>query len=408
MKSFFSVTPVSQVLSRRFQFPLAETEILPVRQAGQRILAEDYAAEENLPPFSRSVMDGYAVCAKSTFGACESGPQYLRITGEVEMGKPPDFSIMQGEAALIPTGGMLPKGADAVVMVEHTEKLDDTFVEIYKSVAPGAHAILRGEDYPRHQVAIPKGTRLRPQELGVLAALGKTTVEVYRKPVIAVISTGDEIVPPETRPGPGEIRDVNSTTLAALIEKENALPLSFGIVKDHPKALLDVCTRALDEADMVLLSGGSSVGVRDYTVSIFQRLPESQILAQGIAISPGKPTILAQVGIKAFWGLPGHVASAMIVFMKVVKPFIHHISGMETLEQEIRIPAYLTRNIASAQGRTDFVRVRLAMQDNLYQATPVTGKSGLIRTLAEADGLIEIDADTEGLDAGDPVWVHPV
>jgi molybdopterin molybdotransferase len=354
-------------------------------------------------------MDGYAVNAVSTFGASEANPAYLTVPGAVAMGAAPDLAAGTGEAVKIATGGMLPKGADAVVMVEHTEEVDAATIEVYKSVAPGQHVILAGEDYPAGETVLAAGRKIRSQETGLLAAVGCEKVSVYRQPVVAIISTGDEIVPTGQVPGPGQIRDINSYTLAGLVAESGGCALPLGIVRDNFKDLQQACQSALAQSDMVILSGGSSVGTRDFTIEVIAALPDSDLLAHGISISPGKPTILATAGGKPVWGLPGHVVSAMVVFEKVVKPFINRICGLADWFPAARaIPARLSRNLPSAQGRVDYVRVRLNQQADGLFAEPILGKSGLINTMVQADGLIEIDSDTEGLDQGTPVSVIPI
>jgi molybdopterin molybdotransferase len=242
----------------------------------------------------------------------------------------------------------------------------------------------------------------------MLAALGIQAAAVYKKPVIGIISTGDEIVPIGELPGPGRIRDINSYTLFGLIQQAGASPVQFGIVHDDYHSLLAVCSKALARCDMILVSGGSSVGARDFTIDVISALQDAALLFHGISISPGKPTILAKIKDKAFWGLPGHVVSAMIVFSRVVTPFIEHISGCRAPDRKLRFTARLSRNVASAQGRVDYIRVRLCDNDGTLQAEPILGKSGLINTMVQADGLIEIDMNTEGLDKGSQVEVIPL
>lgn len=404
MEDFFNVKTVEATHAYRDRFAVKSAEICRLDQCRGRILAEDIRAEENLPDFARATMDGYAIRAAASFGASEGSPAYLTIKGHIGMGEQPDFSLNPGEVARIATGGMLPRGADAVVMIEQTESLDETAIELYKSVAPGQHVIGVGEDAEKGEVILAAGTRIRPQEIGLLAAFGQTRVPVYQQPTVAIISTGDELVPLEQRPAIGQIRDINSYSLAGLVAQTGAIPQTYGIVRDDFNALLETCQTALESADMVLISGGSSVGARDYTIQVIAQLPRAEILAHGIAISPGKPTILGRVGEKAFWGLPGHVASAMVVFEIVVRPFLEHISGQPQRER-VTVPARLARNLASAQGRTDFVRVRLRKENGQYWAEPVLGKSGLITTMVKADGLVAIDLNTEGLDAETPVEV---
>ena len=409
MKDFFKVVDIRTVYGYANSFAPVGTEHVETARATGRVLAEPVRAREDLPGFSRSTMDGYAVRAASTFGSSEANPAYLQVAGAIAMGASPDFEVGPGEAVKISTGGMLPAGADAVVMVEHIEEVDPTTIEVYKSVAPGQHVILAGEDYPQGETVLAAGRKIRAPEAGLLAAVGRESVRVFRQPVIAIISTGDEIVSTRQVPGPGQVRDINSYSLAGMVTESGGCPQPHGIVKDNFKALEQACLQALAQCDMVMLSGGSSVGTRDFTIEVINALPDSKLLVHGISISPGKPTILATVGGKPVWGLPGHVVSAMVVFEKIVKPFINRISGLATpLSAPRGIPARLSRNIPSAQGRVDFVRVHLVEQDGSLLAEPLLGKSGLINTMVAADGLVEIDSDTEGLDEGAPVVVHPI
>jgi len=409
MKDFFKVTRLDQVFEYIPDFPQVENENIPLCRATERIIADDIISDVNLPDFSRSTMDGFAVCAQSTFGASEANPAYLALKGTVAMGECPAFSIKPGEAAKISTGGMLPEGSDSVVMIEHTEAIDDSTIEVCRSVAPGQYVIEIGEDIRKDEMILTRGMRLRPQEIGLLAAFGRETVKVFKKPVIGIISTGDEIVPINQTPGHGQIRDINIYTLAGLVRKAGGIPVMLGIIQDDFDSLFEKSAAALSQSDMVLISGGSSVGTRDFTVDVLSSMPDTDILVHGISISPGKPTILAKVAEKAFWGLPGHVVSAMVVFEIVVKPFIEYIGGRPSASDEKSRPiASLSRNIASAQGRVDYVRVRLEKKNNTLWAEPILGKSGLINTMVKADGLIEIGMNTEGLDKGTKVSVIPV
>jgi molybdopterin molybdotransferase len=409
MKAFFKVKTLDEVLGLVDAFTPCAAETIPITNANGNILAENIVSGIDLPDFVRSTVDGYAVKAASTYGASEGNPAFLAVKGTVAMGESPVFSIDPGDAAGISTGGMLPNGTDSVVMVEHTEAIDDVTIEVYRSVAPGQHVIEIGEDIQKGDVILARGILIRPQEIGMLAALGKKTVTVYRKPVIGIISTGDEVVPVDATPGPGQIRDINTYTLLGLVEEAGAIPIQFGIVKDNYQSLFDTCTHALKKSDMVLISGGSSVGARDYTIDVLSKLPNPEILAHGISISPGKPTILARTNNKAIWGLPGHVVSAMIVFKMVVQPFLDHIRGRDFQRtKRLVFPARLTRNLSSAQGRTDYIRARIEEKDDGFWAEPVLGKSGLIHTMIKADGLIEIGMNTEGLDKGATVNVIPL
>ena len=409
MKEFFKVTDLQTVLEYRTKFPQVATEEIPLLETVGRILAEDIVADVDLPDFPRAIVDGYALQGASTFGASEGNPAYLTITGSVAMGESPEVTIGPGEAVRIATGGMLPQGANSVVMVEHTEAIDEATIEVYRSIAPGQNMIAIGEDIKKKSRVLKQGHPIRPQDAGLLAAFGKQKVAVFRRPVIGIISTGDEIIPINETPNLGQIRDINTYTLMGLIHEAGAQAISFGIVSDDFEILFEKCKLALDQCDMILISGGSSVGARDFTVDVLSALPDSKILVHGISISPGKPTILARVQNKAFWGMPGHVVSSMIVFSRVVKPFVKHFSGQAGMqEKEHRLNARLSRNVASNQGRVDFIRVRLRQEEGQLWADPVLGKSGLISTMIFADGLVEIDINTEGLEKGTEMEVIPL
>jgi molybdopterin molybdotransferase len=409
MKEFFKVTDLDEVLALTATFGKVGTETVPLLESGGRILAQEIVSDIDIPGFSRSTMDGYAVKASSTFGASEGNPAYLSVTGQISMGILPDLTIQAGEAARIATGGMLPQGADAVLMVEHTDGLDEATIEAYRSVAPGQNVIQKGEDVQAGQVILTPGTLLRPQETGLLSAAGRRSVRVYQRPRIGIISTGDEVVAVEKQPQLGEIRDINSYSLAGQVAAARCRPVTFGIVRDDYAELLDRCRQALEKIDMLLISGGSSVGMRDFTIEVLGALPDTEVMVHGISISPGKPTILARCGSKAVWGLPGHAVSAMVVFSAVVRPFIDRMRGLDQWSGGFQDrPAVLTRNIPSAQGRVDFVRVRLFKEGGGLKAEPVLGKSGLISTMVKADGLVRIDINSEGLDRGCEVNVLPI
>jgi len=407
MKSFFKVISPEKLLSYKHDFLCVGQEKCTIDKCLERILAEDMVASENIPAFRRATMDGYAVNATATYGASDANPALLFIKETIGMGEIPQEKIGFQEASKIATGGMLPEGADSVVMIEYTDAIDSHTIEVFKSVAPLQHVIDIGEDIKINSLQCKKGQVIRAQDLGCLAALGFQELCVYQKPRVAIISTGDEIVPISQSPSMGEIRDINRYTLSAQILQNGGIPVFIANVPDNFNDLCAACEKALAIADMVLISGGSSVGMRDYTVDTIQNFDQAEILAHGVSIQPGKPTILARLSNIPIWGLPGHVTSAMIVFHILVRPFLRHLAGElnPPFYSQPSISARLTRNIASAQGREEYVRVRLEQSSDGTLATPVQGKSGLIRTMVHADGLVVIPENDEGLDAGSMVNV---
>ena len=403
MKGFFNLIS-SREFNRFFdRFREIGTEQVPLDQALGRFLAEDIFSPENLPPFSRSTMDGFVVRARDTFGCTESEPALLTVVGEISMGDSGgNISLNPGHAATIWTGGELAQKGDAVVMVEYTSRLDEETIEVFKAVAPGENVIRAGEDFAKGAVVLAKGTSLRAQDLGVLAGLGITEITVFKKPVVGLISTGDELVAPHEKPAAGKIRDINATTLTALVHEAGGIPLPLGIIGDDFNTMFTACKEAIDRpVDVLLLSGGSSVGNRDFTLSVFQEMDDSNLLAHGVAIRPGKPTILAQKGNCALFGLPGHVASAMVVFYLFVRPLIRTFCGAKKSGLR-RISASTGEQIPSSIGREEYVRVRLEQIEDSPEpvAYPVYGKSGLLHPLVEADGLLKVERDSEGLDKG--------
>ncbi len=404
---FFNVTSLDDLFSLITRFQPVETTTVQLFSANQRVCAQDIFAAVDLPGFARSTMDGYAVKAESTYGASETNPAYFTLKGNVEMGRAPEIVIGPNEAASIPTGGMLPQGADAVVEIEQASPIDGATIEIYRSVAPLTNVIDKCEDISSGTKVITRGTRLLPAHIGLLSAIGETEIKIFKQPIVGIISTGNEIVAPDKTPGPGMVREINGPALSACLSDAGCIPKYYGIVEDDKEALERACRKGLDECDCLLLSGGSSVGTRDLTVEILSCLSKTEILVHGIPVRPGKPTILADSGGKPVWGLPGHPASALVVFSQVVRPFLDRLSGIEKPDtKNISFYARITRNIGSVLGRTDFIRVKLVQRKKEIWAEPVIGKSGLIRTMAQADALAVIDSECEGLCAGELVEIR--
>ena len=420
---FFHVLSVAQVVEALTALAPLEAQSLPLDSPlglEGLVLAADVTARDDVPLTSRSGMDGYAVRAADTFGASESNPAYLTCVAHCHIDQQPDFILIPGQCAGIVTGGIVPPGADAVVMVEHTHVMGEDCVEIRRAVPPGEYVMLRGEDAEAGAVCLSAGTLLRPQEIGLLAAVGAHTVRVHRRPVVAILSTGDEVIGVQSTPRPGQVRDVNSHALAALVRKAGGEPRLLGIAPDTLDHLEAGLKKALngapgeDGADVLLLSGGSSVGVRDLTVAALKRLGNAEIFCHGVAISPGKPLILARVARAGkspcvVWGLPGQVASAQVVMKILGQPFLRHLAGEADAFAQGHWPqcrAELARNVASKQGREDYVRVRLKWrQGQAPLAVPVPGMSGLLRTLIGSQGVVRIAAAVEGLEQGTAVDV---
>lgn len=407
---FFRLQTRQEVLALYPRFAPVATEAVDLADAVGRVLAAPVVAPEAVPGFLRSTMDGYAVAARDTFGASVGAPQYLEIKGEVAMGAAPARGVQPGEVLRVPTGGMLPDGADAVVMVEYTAEHPDQTLEIRRAVAPGENVLQPGEDAQAGELLFEAGTRLRPQDLGLLAALGIARLTAYQKPRVAILSSGDEIVAIKQRPGPGQVRDANAYLAAAQVQAWGGLPLIKGIIPDDFAALRAALAAALIEAELILISGGSSVGVRDLTLMAIRDLPASEILVHGVAIRPGKPTILAAVGengTQPLLGLPGHPASAAVVMEVLGRPLLEHLAGLKPQASWGRtITARLSRNLAGASGREDYVRVRLRPEDDTLWAEPVLGPSGLLSPLVKSDGLVMIPLGVEGLFKGEQVEVQ--
>jgi len=385
------------------ELPLEQIEL---RQALGRLLAKDILAPEDVPNFRRSTVDGYAVVSADTVGAGESFPVFLRFIAAVEMGKPAGLSLVRGECAYVPTGGMIPDGADAMVMVEYSEVIDDAQIVLYESVAVGNHIACVGEDIKQGQLLLRRGTKLRSQEIGALAAVGVTEVPVYLPLRISIISSGDELVLPPVPPGPGEIRDVNSLALEALAKESYYQVVGLRTIRDDEKELEAAVRDAMEKSDVVALSGGSSQGTKDMTAKIFSRIADPGVFTHGLAVKPGKPAVLGydEKTDTVLAGLPGHPVSALIVFRILFSWLARQLAGQK---EPFPVPAKISCNLASSPGRTSYQPVILHPCKDGYLAEPVFGKAGMITTLTKSDGYIVIDLNKEGLEKGDAVLVFP-
>src|SRR5262245_32503860 len=405
---FFKVLPPKEALELLLGVETVGTESIASVRARGRVLARDLHSAVDLPHFHRAAMDGYAVRAKDTFGASQSLPAYLKLTGVVEMGKEARQALDTGAAMRISTGGMMPPDADAVVMVEYTDETENGLVEIHRGVSPWQNVIQIGDDIKKGEAVFSRGRRLRAHDLGALTGVGIASIEVYRRPRVALISTGDEIVDVETEPRPGQVRNINQHSLAGLIEEAGGELKDWGVVGDDRAQLTNALGAALSWADVVLLSGGSSMGAKDIALETILSFPDAEFVFHGISIAPGKPTIFAKACGKPILGLPGYPVSALVIFDLFGAPMLRRLGG-ETVESWQRfgrtLHARLNTNIASQIGREDYVRVTLERNGAEFIATPLPSKSGAIFTLVKADGMVRIDLNLDGLEKGEEVEV---
>jgi molybdopterin molybdotransferase len=402
MPEFLHLLPPEQALSiwlEALPWPSSiGAETCATVDALGRYLAEDVVANDPLPPFSRSTVDGYAVRAADTYGATPGLPAYLEVVGEVRMGEGTSLHLKTGQAALIHTGGMIPEHADAVVMLEDTQQARSRQIEVLKAAASGENILQRGEDVQAGAQVVQAGTRIRAQEIGGLMALGLAEVSVKQKPRVAIISTGDELVAPGQPVGPGQVRDVNSYALGALVDRMGGRISRRRLLGDDRRALEEELREAHAADDIIVVTAGSSVSERDLTANAIQELGEPGVLVHGVHIKPGKPTILAAAGIKPVLGLPGNPVSAFVVAGYFLPPLMRRMLGVTTQGRTPSIPARLAVNIASETGREDFVPVRIRQEADEWVAEPVYGRSNLIFTLVRADGVIRIPPSATGLE----------
>ena len=407
-QTFFKVLAPREALNVLLTVNPVGTEEIPTVRARARVLADELRSAVDLPHFHRAAMDGYAVIAKDTFGASQSLPAYLKLAGVVEMGKEAAQPLTPGTAMRISTGGMMPPHADSVVMVEYTDETDAGLVEIHRGVSPWQNVIQIGDDIKKGELVFPRGRRLRAHDLGALTGVGIASIPVFKKPRIALISTGDEIVDVESEPRPGQVRNINQHSLAGLIEECGGELKDWGVIRDDRTALRDAIAGALEWSDLVLLSGGSSMGAKDIALETILSFPDAQFVFHGISIAPGKPTIFAKACGKPVLGLPGYPVSALVIFDLFAAPLIRRLGGenLDVLEKFSRsVRAVLKTNVASQIGREDYVRVVLERSPAGLLAAPLPSKSGAIFTLVKADGMVRVDMNQDGLEQGEEVEV---
>ena len=399
-----SVDDAIKIIKDNFAGYSLGTEIICIHEALGRIAAGNISAVDDIPGFNRSTVDGYAVVAADTYGCSDSMPAQLKYAGEIEMGYPVVKALEKGQAVYVPTGGGIPPGADSVVMIEYTDNPGDGYIYVNKPAAPGNNIIYKGDDIKAGNTVINSDVKLRAQEVGVLAAMGIGSVFVKKRIKVGIISTGDEIVDIDRKPEGTQVRDINSYTLYTGLIAYGAEPVSYGIVRDDYTEIQNLVEKALAACDIVLISGGSSAGIKDETLQIINSFGDPGVLVHGIAVKPGKPTIIGKVCGKAVIGLPGHPASAFVIFKIIVHKLLDTLNGLNN-DMQSSIKATAAVNYPSNNGREEFLPVRLEYSDNEVYAHPVFGKSGLISLLASADGYIRINRLSEGLSKGEEAEV---
>ncbi len=411
MLTVLSVREAQNCVLRSLKNKTMDVEEIPVKEALGRVAGEELKTPEEVPAFSRATMDGFAVRSADTFGASEEIPALLVLKDEIFMGKKPTMSIGPGEAMAIPTGGMLPPASDSVSMIEYSEVLGRQLA-IYRPVAPFENIIQAGEDFKKGDPVVNAGRVIRPQEVAILAALGFLHIKVYKRPRVCIFSTGDELVSPGETPGPAQIRDINGPMLSAQVQKTGGYPRYMGIISDEKEKLKAALLQSLEEADLIIISGGSSVGTRDVTVSVIDELPGEGSLFHGISMRPGKPLIYGMSKGKPIYGLSGNPVSAMFGFMLFVEPVLRYMQGLSPFPPfPPYVEACLDTNLSSPGGREDYVRVRLSRsnaegsENSLPLATPVFGGPGLLSPVVKGDGYFVIPRDIEGLQKGSKVKV---
>ncbi len=399
---FFNVVSVDrgrELIMESFEDFKLGTELVNILDSVDRTLAKDILSDINVPDFNRSTMDGYGILAEDSHGASETIPSILTILGEIKMGEISGIKINPGEAVYIPTGAMVPEGVTGVIMIENTEKMDEDTVLIYKPVSNGENIVYIGDDIKKGDIALKKGRIINAEAVGTLAALGISKVEVYKRPKFYIISTGDEIIAIDEELTAGKVRDINAYALQVLIEKSGGQVVNKSIIKDNYNLLKDEVKKALDLSDIVLISGGSSVGAKDYTDKVINSLGGKGVLAHGLSIKPGKPTIIGDCKGKLVVGLPGHPVSSIVVFKALIEDYMDKKLGNNRI-----LPSVMARmeyNFPSSPGRETYQMVRLKLEDGQYYAAPSHGKSGMISLLSQSQGYIVIGIHEEGVNKGE-------
>ncbi|ANF21925.1 gephyrin-like molybdotransferase Glp [Thermococcus piezophilus] len=395
--AFLKVVPLEEALEVIESFPLERrVEKVPLEETLGRVLAEDVVSPIDVPPFDRATVDGYAVRAEDTFMASESEPVKLKVIGEINAGDTPTVELKPGESVYISTGAPLPKNADAVIQFEDVDREGDEVI-IYKPAYPGLGVMKRGTDIPSGKLLLRAGTRLGFKETALLSAIGFSEVKVFRKPRVAVISTGNEVVLPGTELRYGQIYDINGRAIADAVRELGGEAVFLGIAKDDKDSLKELILKGVECCDIIILSGGASGGIRDLTSSIIGEL--GKVYIHGIAIQPGKPTIIGLIDGKPIFGLPGYPTSCLTNFTLLVAPLLRKLLGRESEVRKVK--KRLAHKVFSVKGRMQFLPVKVEGEN----AVPILKGSGAVTSFIDADGFIEVHENVEILDGGEEVEV---
>lgn len=399
-----SVDEVKDILVKNFKNIKIETEKINILDSYEKVLSKDIISQINVPEFNRSTVDGYAIKSKDSHGCSDFMPSFLDVLGEVRMGEAVNIDINNGQCIYVPTGGMIPKSSDCVIMIEHVEKLDEDTIAIHKPISTGENVVYKGDDIKENEKVLRKGRKITSQDIGVLAALGVNEVEIYKPIKFTIISSGDEIIDLDEKLEFGKVRDINGYALYSLIQNLGGCIVKRTIVKDKYDLLKEEVLNGINSSNIVLISGGSSVGTKDYTYDVINSFDGQGVLVHGISLKPGKPTIIGECQNKPVIGLPGHPVSAIIVFKIFIEYLVNEI--LDINQKKYTVSAIIDKNLHSSPGKRTYQMVSLEEVDNKYYARPMFGKSSMITLLSKSCGYVIIDENCEGLYKEQEVKVH--